>query len=159
MPRRPNQDTKAYPSAQRISTWLGWFSLGIGVAELLAPRAAVRSGVVRGAGLRELATGAGILLAPSAKRGPWLWGRVLGDAVDVLALARAVKRGNPRRWQSLVTLVSVIGVTAVDLTVARMATRPERSGRYADRHGLPGLAAGRTDRLAASNDGRDDRRF
>src|SRR4051794_18063213 len=63
---------------------LGWFSVGLGLTQLLAPRGLSRLiGVrehpllMRLFGLRELASGVGIL----ASREPesWLWARVGGD--------------------------------------------------------------------------------
>ena len=67
---------------------LGWFSIGLGVAEVLMPRTIGRAVGISGGrallfvyGLREIATGIGILKAKNQT--PWLWGRVAGDALDM----------------------------------------------------------------------------
>ncbi|MBF0305323.1 MAG: cyclase dehydrase, partial [Alphaproteobacteria bacterium] len=81
---------------------LGWFSLGLGMAHLIAGRQVgramgieARSGLLRAYGLREIATGVGILSrgAPA----PWIWGRLAGDAMDIATLVPALARGNPGR--------------------------------------------------------------
>lgn len=123
---------------------LGWFSIGLGAAEILMPRALARGVGMRGRGgllffygLREIATGIGILKARNQT--PWLWGRVAGDALDLATLAvgsgHGVKRG--------IGMAAVAGVTALDVTMAKaMSERDERRSRtwvdYSDRSGLPG---------------------
>src|SRR5687768_7100177 len=55
-------------SAKKLAKGLGWFSLGLGLAELLAPRAIAnisgvpnaRTGLIRLYGLREIASGIAI---------------------------------------------------------------------------------------------------
>ena len=86
---------------ERLAEALGWFSVGIGVATLMAPRPVARMiGVSDGepgrwllrlVGLRELVSGLGIL----NHRRPtgWLWGRVAGDAMDLGLLALGSRRG------------------------------------------------------------------
>ena len=63
--------------AQALACGLGFFSIGLGIAELVAPRviaslagARVSPSVIRLYGMREIATGVGLLMA--WKRGPWL---------------------------------------------------------------------------------------
>src|SRR5437763_1016651 len=67
---------------------LGWFSIGLGLAEFVAPRLVCRfigvkprSGLVRLLGVREIASGIGLLSQP--EKGPWLKSRVAGDAMDL----------------------------------------------------------------------------
>lgn len=69
----------------RLATGLGWFSLGLGLAEILAPRTITRAvglegreGLVRGYDLREIG-GAGILATRGPERAPWMWGREVGS--------------------------------------------------------------------------------
>src|SRR5678816_797739 len=64
---------------------LGWFSIGLGLAELAMPRRLARIAgapnlptMTRIFGLREIGTGIGILTSKDPS--PWLWGRVAGDA-------------------------------------------------------------------------------
>src|SRR5262245_57047783 len=67
------------------SNALGLFSVGLGLAEFLAPDAVadctgavgIEPSLVKAYGLREIATGIGLL--SSRRPAPWLWGRVAGD--------------------------------------------------------------------------------
>jgi hypothetical protein len=74
--------------AQTVAAGLGFFSIGLGLAELVAPRLVRQAmafrcsdGMVRLYGARELINGVGILLA--WKRAPWVWARGAGDALDI----------------------------------------------------------------------------
>lgn len=129
--------------ALRTARGLGWFSVGLGVVELLAPHALARATgtrhdpvLVRACGVRELATGIGLLFARDPE--PWLWARVGGDALDAAALAAGRTGRDDDRWRTGVTLAAVVGVTAVDIACARaLHTRatPIRDDR--DRSGWP----------------------
>lgn len=131
-------------SVRRAARGLGWFSLGLGLAGLLLPRAVARAGgmaghesLVRACGLREVATGLGLLLARDPT--PWLWARVAGDAADLAALGAHVARGHPRSAHAALALAAVAGITAVDALSAR-AARHDRlppAHDYSDRRGLP----------------------
>ena len=133
-------------SALALAQGLGWFSFGLGLAELVAPQSLARflgmdehAGLIRAYGLRELATGAGILLQEDPT--PWLWARVAGDALDIATLATALDADNPRRGSVALALVAVAGVTALD---ALCAQRLSANGRfqapvrvYSNRRGMP----------------------
>jgi uncharacterized membrane protein len=120
--------------AQRTAQGLGWFSVGLGLAELLAPRqlgrfigvGGNRRNTLRAMGLRELAAGLGILARPRPTG--WMWGRVAGDLVDLalLGLAFGSRRSNRARLPA--ALASVAGVTALDILVSTRLTRAERQG-------------------------------
>jgi hypothetical protein len=124
---------------EKLATALGWFSVGLGLAELATGGRMSRSlgmddraWLVRGFGAREIATGAGILLSP-AEPG-WLWARVGGDLLDLAALGAAIARpGNPRRGRAVVAAVAVAGVTVLDvlaaLWLARSRERRHRTAR------------------------------
>jgi hypothetical protein len=118
---------------QTLACGLGIFSIAIGVAELVAPRwiarragARVSPNMIRAFGVREIATGVGLLMA--AKRGPWLWGRVAGDALDIAAVR------NPA------AIAALAGVTALDVAAASALTREENRPReifdYSSRSGF-----------------------
>jgi hypothetical protein len=103
----------------RVAQFLGWFSIGLGAVELLMPRALCRSldvdcdeALVQAFGAREVAAGLGILSQRNPE--PWLWGRVAGDAVDLSALAAAL-RFSRRRAVVGAALASVAGLTALDI--------------------------------------------
>jgi len=130
-----------------MASGLGYFSIALGVAELVAPRAIRRmagidtpDALVRGYGVREVATGVAILMTHDAT--PWIWGRVAGDALDIatVALAPPDWRGGDRKkpW----ALGALVAVTAIDLYCALCLSR-EKGGRktaradYHDRSGFP----------------------
>lgn len=126
----------------RSATALGWFSLALGAAELLAPRLLSnrlglrgRATLMRLYGLREV--GAGVGLLSKRNRSAWLWARVAGDALDLATLAAA----RPTRGRAL-GLAAVAGVTVLDIASASAASRqlheqdkPEPRD-YSDRSGL-----------------------
>ena len=71
-------------NARQVARGLGWFSLGLGAVEVLAPGQVSRfvgapqkegSGLVRVYGARELLAGAGLLTQPGAAT-TWMWARV-----------------------------------------------------------------------------------
>jgi uncharacterized membrane protein len=105
---------------ERLAKALGWFSIGLGVAQLLAPRTMSRAtGVsdhpflMRAVGVREITAGVGIL--SQRQPAPWLWTRVAGDAMDLTMLGiAAVSPGNQRRRVAAATL-AVAGVAALDV--------------------------------------------
>lgn len=108
----------------KIATGLAWFSIGLGVAEVLAPQAMGRiTGVRRPAlvflcGLREIATGVAILRS-SANPAPWVWARVAGDAMDLAILAEPAVTGDGEdRTKALIAMGAVAGVTAADVMTA-----------------------------------------
>jgi hypothetical protein len=127
---------------------LGWFSIGLGAAEVIAPGALARTLGMRGSepilrayGLREIATGIGIL--SSNNPAPWLWGRVGGDALDIATLATGYTDSNPRKENVGIALAAVAGVTILDVVCAqalsmdRADAHEQRYFDYSDRSGLP----------------------
>jgi hypothetical protein len=121
-------------SAQKAARGLGWFSIALGVTELLAPVAVSRAcginvhpGVIRCYGLREIITGIGILRSANAK--PWLWARVGGDLLDMSTLAR--DDGARSSGAAQLALLNVAAITALDAHTA-YAYQPVPPGRYVD---------------------------
>lgn len=130
----------------RLARALGWFSIGLGAAELMMPGLLARALGIRGNerllrayGARELCAG---ILTLSSDKQVGLWTRVVGDGFDLVALlAAAGRRGNPRRGTAGVALAMVVGITMLDVVVAQaMAERHgrKRDGvrRYSDRSGF-----------------------
>lgn len=80
---------KSKSSSKRIAQSLGFFSLALGVVEIAFTRKLAKtagfnqrdSRVLRAFGVREMASGVGLLLGKN-QRG-WLWSRVAGDVLDV----------------------------------------------------------------------------
>jgi len=134
------------PRSAEPGHWAGalaWFSLGLGVTQLLAPDALAKlvgarnrrrtRTLMRTLGARELMVGLGLLRARKASGGrraaPWLWSRVAGDIVDLGLLARlAAAPGRRHRTGGSVVnaLIAVAGVTVIDVLAGRRASRAEQ---------------------------------
>jgi hypothetical protein len=83
----------------------GPVSIGLGLAEVLAPRAWTRrlrmegnEQIVQAYGIRGIVTGIGIL--SSNQLAPWIWGRVGADALDLATIANGLQRDNPTKENS-----------------------------------------------------------
>lgn len=134
------QEQSRNSASERLATSLGWFSIGLGVAEVVAPgKLAELIGIrdkdktrtlMRVYGLREIAAGVGIL----AQQRPagWLWGRVAGDLVDLSSLGSAMASRHSDRARLGTATVAVLGVTALDVLCAQQLSRePQVSGNGA----------------------------
>lgn len=145
---------------------LGWFSYGLGLAELAAPRYFTRAlgmegseALVRAYGARELASG---MLTLSLEKDLGLWSRVAGDALDIATVFTALRPSNPKRGNAVLALVMLAGITAMDVMSAQaiMARHMRKGGvsrrQLHDRSGFPqGLekARGAARQTARPNDG------
>jgi uncharacterized membrane protein len=118
-----------------LSRGLGWLSLGLGLAEIAAPRVLARAigvdprgrapAAIRVLGARELATGLGILARP---RQPLpLWARVAGDAIDLAFLAWSLGARRTHTQRLVGAIASVAGVAALDILASRRVTRSRRA--------------------------------
>ena len=123
--------------AQAVARALGWFSIGLGLAELLAPRMVARASGMEGRerllqayGVREIASGLGILLSLNPR--PWVASRVAGDALDIATLTTG------RSTNATAALAAVAGVAALDV-YATAALQPEARPffDYSTRSGFP----------------------
>ncbi|WP_082483794.1 MULTISPECIES: hypothetical protein [unclassified Methylobacterium] len=129
-----------------LAKGLGWFSLGLGLAELLAPRRITRAlgmegkeALVRAYGAREIGSGV-LTLSVDKKLG--LWSRVAGDGIDIATVMTALRPDNPKRDNAVVALALLLGITAVDLidaqaTTMRHSRKVGRKRSYRDRSGFP----------------------
>ena len=117
----------------QTAKFLGWFSVGLGAAELILGRKMNRAlglgqspALVRAFGAREVAAGAMVLMYPDMAAPIWL--RVAGDALDIAVLARALSTRNRRRQATIASLLAVLGVTALDvMTAASLSQRHSRA--------------------------------
>ena len=131
--------------ARRLARGLGWFSIGLGLAEMVAPgRISSRLGLygdkgkVQAFGLREVLSGEAILA--SRGRAPhWLWARVAGDVMDMGLLQRATPVGAERRTTLNVARAAVLGAAALDLLAAQKLTRQSRTRRRRLARRIPGI--------------------
>jgi len=118
----------------RLAFGLGWFGIGLGLAELLVPRRFARTiGVpyehhrlIRAMGVREIANGLGILIWPSASGG--IWARVVGDMIDLACLGAAFTSPHANRSRLATTAAALAGAAAVDLVCAQQLTRGMTTG-------------------------------
>ncbi|HEV2569621.1 hypothetical protein [Sphingomonas sp.] len=161
--------------ADALVRGIGLFSLGLGVAELIAPGKIAKTfglegkeGLLRAFGAREIASGIGTL---SADPQPALWSRVGGDVLDMATLAFGARsdRQDAKR-NALIGIGAVAGIAALDAFAATLMSK--RGGErpppadYSDRSGLPkGIEASRgyyrqkkeRGPAVAHHDARDDR--
>lgn len=138
----------AHSGYEALARGLGVFSIGLGLAELLAPRAFCRAfgldgreTLVRVYGVREAMTGVAILMSHDPT--PWIWGRVAGDAMDLATLASSPASHDRETKRNVgVALAAVAGVTALDALCAYGLTADKRLSPpgaydYSDRSGFP----------------------
>ena len=130
-----------------IAKGLGYFSIGLGLAEIVAPGAICRAagiagqeGVVRAYGAREIATGVAIVASHDPT--PWIWGRVSGDALDIATVATTPSNGRDREDRRWWTIGGLIAVTALDAFTAKCLSAEKGGPRtaradYHDRSGFP----------------------
>jgi uncharacterized membrane protein len=115
-----NQNGNHKAKEMQLACGLGWFSIGLGLAEVLAPGTVARMAgiprqrrLLRWFGFREIASG----LAIFSQRRPVqaLWARVAGDVLDLAVLAAAY--GSPKADPRKVTasIAAVAGVAALDV--------------------------------------------
>jgi uncharacterized membrane protein len=129
---------------QRLARSLGWFSIGLGATEILAPGFVAKiSGapdskrsrtVIRTYGGREIAQGIAILSSMPRPAG-WMWGRVAGDVLDIGSVAIAMLSPGGNFPRGVIAMTSLLGVTAIDhycadtLSSKTPATGTTRQGR------------------------------
>jgi uncharacterized membrane protein len=116
---------------EKLAHALGWLSIGLGLAEIAAPRGLARligvndnRRLLRVLGLREIASGIGIL----SRRRPvgWLWSRVGGDIMDLAILGTALISPNANRRRVAAATAAVTGVTVLDLRASQqLSSQPE----------------------------------
>ncbi|CAA9543357.1 MAG: hypothetical protein AVDCRST_MAG73-2166 [uncultured Thermomicrobiales bacterium] len=123
--------------AEKVARGLGWFSLGLGLTEVLIPdRLAAylgmknRSGIILAYGFREIA--AGIVVLAQRRPAPGVWARVGGDVLDLAALGTALSSRNPQRAQAGIAAGAVAGITVLDVICARRLSNGKRSGGTVD---------------------------
>jgi len=131
---------------QSTAKALGWFSIGLGLTELLAGRRLAhalglenRVGLIRAFGAREMLAG---VMTLSTEKVLGLWTRVGGDVLDLATLATAFDAPRARqRTNAKVAFLAVAAITAIDVVAARaMSAQQRRTGTpkdYGNRSGFP----------------------
>ncbi|HTL44213.1 MAG TPA: SRPBCC family protein [Vicinamibacterales bacterium] len=116
-----------------LAKGLGWFSIGLGLAELAAPGSVAQligvrdddrtRNLLRAYGAREIANGTAIL-GSGADDAVWLWTRVAGDVLDLATMGAALREGNRTDGRKLaIGMASVGGVLMADVMAARRVGR------------------------------------
>jgi uncharacterized membrane protein len=122
------------PNEEKIARGLGWFSIGLGLAQIAAPRALTKligvrgdySGLLRILGAREIASGIGILSQRRPDASPnafWMWSRVGGDAMDLALLGAASRLKKSNRGRIAIATAAVAGRTALDAICSQRLSR------------------------------------
>lgn len=122
----------ADPADRGLSIMLGIVSLALGAAGVAIPGQLARligldddnetQTVLRAVGLREIASGIGILRQQPKPAG-WVWARVAGDAMDLSLLGAAKPRRKQDRERNRITSIVLLGITLVDVFSAIRMSR------------------------------------
>lgn len=112
-------------NALKLARGLGWFSVGLGLTELLFPKVIAgisgvskeRTGLIRLYGLRELASGIAIFSQKNPEQA--VWSRVAGDAIDLASLGAAYMSPDSNKGRLTFATLNVLGVTALDVMCAK----------------------------------------
>ena len=112
---------------ESLADFLGVFSIGLGLAQVLAPEtmskicgiedAEGNSSVMRALGAREISHGIAILSKQQPEKA--VWSRVAGDALDLALLGKAMANPDNHRGRTLFATANVLAVTALDVMAAR----------------------------------------
>jgi hypothetical protein len=123
-------DSGGKMKTNNLARALGWSSIGIGMAEIAAPKQLEQfmgisdgenSGILRMLGVREILQGVDILAHRDPT--PGVWARVAGDALDSALLIRAAtKTRNPGGMAAISAMVLGIGILDV-LCATGLSTR------------------------------------
>jgi uncharacterized membrane protein len=110
---------------EQLARGLGWFSLGLGLAEVLSPRGVAKvagleggnTALIRLFGLREIASGVAIFMRkrPAAA----VWSRVAGDALDLACLGASFASPRSSKGRLAFATANVLAVTALDVICAQ----------------------------------------
>jgi uncharacterized membrane protein len=129
--------TRQSGGEERLAKALGWVSIGLGIASLVAPKSVARmigvperggsQATLRAVGAREVASGLGIL--SQRRPTPWVWSRVGGDLMDLALMGRALVSRRSEKDRAAATTAALVGITAVDLLGSvGLSRRPGHGG-------------------------------
>lgn len=123
MTQQENQERNRNSKMGMLTKGLGWFSIGLGLAQVAAPEKIAqligiepkgkRSMLIRLCGLREIAAGIGILF--QEKPTTWMQMRVAGDLLDLASLGSVMKSEKDHLSKMAVVAGAVASVTALDV--------------------------------------------
>lgn len=117
---------RAAKTPRNIAQGLAYFSVGIGLAEVIAPQKMARligvrrsnAKLIRLFGIRELASGISIF-AQRKQPAKAVWSRVAGDAADLTAMGLAFTSPHTQKKKLAIATANVAAVSALDVLCAR----------------------------------------
>jgi uncharacterized membrane protein len=131
---RPQQNQA---TAERRARGLGWFSIGLGLAQIAAPRSLARligindddetRNTMFALGLREITSGIGILSQP--RQAGWVWTRVGGDLMDLTLLGKAMASEENDKNRVAAATAAVVGVTVLDFVTGQQLSKAGNGAR------------------------------
>jgi uncharacterized membrane protein len=120
---------------ESLADFLGVFSIGLGLAQVLAPEgmskicgikdAEGNRQLMRALGAREISHGIAILSRQQPEKA--LWSRVAGDALDLALLGKVMANPENSRGRALFATANVLAVTALDVMAARTLSKQPRT--------------------------------
>src|SRR5687767_7725927 len=121
----------------QLARTLGVFSIGLGLAELFAPRQVARligvdeenGKTLQLLGLREIASGVGIM---QGKPAYFLWSRVAGDIMDLGLLSTTLNSQRSDRTRVGGAIAAVAAVTVIDILASTLLSRDFTDPRWRD---------------------------
>jgi uncharacterized membrane protein len=124
-------------NGEELGRGLGWFSIGLGLAEVAAPRGIAKIVGVRGdsgnrllirlLGLREIAHGVAIL-SRNGRSAATVWSRVVGDAIDLACLGAAFASPDTSKGRLAFATANVLTVTALDVICSQQLSLANPAG-------------------------------
>jgi uncharacterized membrane protein len=120
-----------------LADFLGYFAIGLGLAEVLAPKVMARvigvkepdeehTRTMQLMGLREIGSGVAILTSQQPAKA--VWARVAGDALDLALLGKTLANPDNDRGRTLFATANVLAVTALDVMAAReLSAQPKNT--------------------------------
>jgi uncharacterized membrane protein len=117
---------KTGASSGQLARGLAFFSIGLGMAELLVPRGVAsicgiskpNTKLIRLFGAREIASGIAILNTSENPEAA-VWSRVAGDAMDLACLGKAMASSTAMKGRVAFATAGVLAVTALDVMCAK----------------------------------------
>jgi uncharacterized membrane protein len=117
---------------ESLADFLGYFSIGLGLAEALMPGVMSRvvgidhedrrnRATMRLMGVREISHGVAILSNQQPEKA--VWSRVAGDAIDLALLGKALANDENGRGRTAFAVANVLAVAALDVMCAKLLSK------------------------------------
>ncbi|HEX6600276.1 MAG TPA: SRPBCC family protein [Gemmatimonadaceae bacterium] len=120
---------------ESLADFLGFFSIGLGLAQVLAPKGMSKlcgvadadgnARLMRFMGLREISHGIAILSRQQPEKA--VWSRVAGDTLDLAMLGKTFANPENNRAMTLFATANVLAVTALDVSCAKQLSKQPRT--------------------------------